>query len=292
MEEIIKLVMADVDGTLLGSDQRVDPQTIRAIRAIREKRILFGLCTGREEKSVLDSLQDWGIEGLVDVVISSGGGVLHDLLLEKQVRFGTLSRQTVLEIMAHHLDQEVNFVIPDDGILWTTVDDDLIRVLSRVDRVPYRKVSLEEFLHTSRQKVMLMCDERNMPAIRERAASFRGSQIQVAPLVTASILLEYMDKDISKSAALSEELKIRGLKPENLLVFGDQDNDADMLEFAGVGVCMANSTEKSRKAADFVTADNDHAGIAKFLTEHLLRNGSREENEAGSRERKNEDHEN
>lgn len=127
LNEKIKLVMADVDGTLLDSDQKVDPQTVQAIKDIREQGILFGLCTGREEQSVLNALPEWGIEGLVDVVISSGGAALYDQPLDDRVHFGALSEKTILQGMEHHQDQKVNFVIPDAGILYTTVDDDLIR---------------------------------------------------------------------------------------------------------------------------------------------------------------------
>ena len=117
---------------------------------------------------------------------------------------------------------------------------------------------------------MLTFRPETMPEVTERSKSFRSEQVRVAPLVTASVLLEYMDSGISKSAALAKELELHGWNPENLLAFGDQDNDADMLAYAGVGVCMGNGSEKSKKAANFVTAGNDHAGIAEFLNKYIL----------------------
>ena len=57
---------------------------------------------------------------------------------------------------------------------------------------------------------------------------------------------------------------------EELCVFGDADNDYDMVLNAGVGVAMANGSEKTRKAADYITDDNDHDGIGKFIFEHIL----------------------
>lgn len=50
MKDRIRLVMADLDGTLLTSEQKVDARTIRAIDTLRKQGILFGLCTGREGK--------------------------------------------------------------------------------------------------------------------------------------------------------------------------------------------------------------------------------------------------
>lgn len=270
MKDRIRLVMADLDGTLLTSEQKVDARTIRAIDTLRKQGILFGLCTGREGKSVMNSLAAWGIEGRVDVLVSGGGGVIEDLQLKTKEQFGALPARTILEIMKHHEDQKVNFVIPDEGILYTTVDDELIQMVSRVDHVPYQTVSLEDFLKTSRMKMMLVCDEKDMPGVQKRGAEFQSDEIRLKPLVTASVLFEYMDPSISKSAALQRVLDLHGWSADNLLVFGDQDNDADMLKFAGTGVCMANGSELSRKAADFITADNDHEGVALFLEEHVL----------------------
>ena len=56
-----------------------------------------------------------------------------------------------------------------------------------------------------------------------------------------------------------------GLQPEEIIAFGDGENDLDMLRFAGIGVAMGNAEVAVKEAADFVTADIDDDGIAKAL---------------------------
>ena len=57
---------------------------------------------------------------------------------------------------------------------------------------------------------------------------------------------------------------------EQLCTFGDADNDYDMTLHAGVGVVMANGSDKTKSVADYITDDNDHDGIGKFIKKHIL----------------------
>ncbi|WP_323088448.1 Cof-type HAD-IIB family hydrolase [Allobaculum sp. JKK-2023] len=266
----IRLVMADVDGTLLTNDQVVDPETIKAISRLRESGILFGLCTGRELKSVLDSLSAWGIEGLVDAVVGSGGAEIADLTLDHSVKQYPLSGDLIKKVMRHYASLPVNFVIPEDGLLYTFKDDELIKTLSEGDQIPYKVVDPDAFLENEHLKVMLTFRPDLMPAIKEHSKSFHSPDFIGAPLVTASILFEYMDPRVSKPAGLLQLLNWHGWTEKNLCSFGDEDNDFPMTQMAGIGVVMENGSQKTKSAADYITDDNNHSGIATFINEFLV----------------------
>ena len=74
----IKAVLCDLDGTLLTSRHTVSPRTVAAIRALRERGVLFGLCTGRDAHATEAMYELWGIEGLVDVLVGCGGAEVID----------------------------------------------------------------------------------------------------------------------------------------------------------------------------------------------------------------------
>ena len=74
----IKAVFCDIDGTLLTSQHTVSPRTVAAIRALRERCVLFGLCTGRDAHATEAMYKLWGIEGLVDVLVGCGGAEVID----------------------------------------------------------------------------------------------------------------------------------------------------------------------------------------------------------------------
>ena len=82
---------------------------------------------------------------------------------------------------------------------------------------------------------------------------------------SSDILLEIMDKGITKSRGIAVLLGHFGLTAQQALAFGDNYNDVDMLQYAGTGVAMGNAPEEIKAIADAVTDTNDHEGIAKYL---------------------------
>ena len=78
----VKAIMCDVDGMLLTSEQVISPFTVEMIKQAREQGILFGLSTGRDVNSVKKLLNVWGIEGLVDVIVGTGGSEIYDYRLD------------------------------------------------------------------------------------------------------------------------------------------------------------------------------------------------------------------
>ncbi len=261
----VKAIMADVDGTLLCSKGYVTERTVNAIKKAREKGILFGLATGRDAVSCKKLLKEWDIEGLVDSIVGMGGGEIDDISLGVKKSSYPLSGELIWEIIKHYEDMDLNFCIPKDGTLLGYRDDDHIRMLSKADKLPYKVVDFHELLKTPHGKVMIICQPEYMDKVIERSKTFSSQSYKSASLKTASVLYEYMDPRVSKTNGLKEAMELHGLTLKDLIVFGDADNDADMIENAGIGVAMANGSENSKSVADFVTADNDSDGIAVFL---------------------------
>lgn len=263
----IKAIMADVDGTLLCSKGYVTERTVKAIKKAREKGIIFGLSTGRDVVSCQKLLDEWNIKGLVDCIVGMGGGEINDISLGIKKSSYPLNGELIWEIIKHYEDMDLNFCIPKNGILFGYKDDEYIKMLSKADKLPYKVVDFHEFLKEPQGKVMIICRPEYMDKVIERSKTFSNGKYKSASLKTASVLYEYMDPRVSKTNGLKEAMKLHDLTLENLLAFGDADNDADMIENAGIGVVMANGSEKSKSVSDFVTADNDSDGIAVFLEE-------------------------
>ena len=223
----IKAVMCDVDGTLLNQDGIVSPATVEAIKKIREKGILFGLSTGRDVHSVKTLLTVWGISGLVDAIVGTGGAEIYDYQLNIDKSSYPLDGELIKDIIKHHEGMDLNFAIPYEGTLYAPKDD-------------------------------------------EKSKTFSNPNYKSASLKTASILYEYMDPRVSKTHGLQEVMAMHKIEMTDLCTFGDADNDYDMTLNAGVGVVMANGSEKTKSVADFITDDNNHDGIANFINKYIL----------------------
>ena len=266
----IKMVLCDVDGTLLTSEHACSSRTVEAARKLRERGIRFGLCTGRDVIGTEAMVEGWGLSGLIDVIVGSGGAEVRDYDADVFELSHPLPGDAIKEIMTHFTDMPVSFVIPYHGVLYTPADDWRVQRLSRVDGLPYEVVDFDEFLQEPRPKLMLSVAPEDLDAVVERAQTFSSDRYRSASLITSARLYEYMDPRITKTHGIERAAELSGFGIENVMVFGDADNDCDMVTNAGIGVAMGNGSELTRGAADYVTADNDHDGIAVFLEEHVF----------------------
>ena len=266
----IKAIMCDVDGTLLTDDGVVSPFTIEMIKRVREKGILFGLSTGRDVNSVQTLLKTWGIDGLVDSIVGTGGAEIYDYVINVEKASYPLAGALIQDIIKHFEDMDVNFAIPYEGILFAPRDDRHIQMLATADKVPYQVVDFQEFLKEPKPKLIIICDPEYMDKVIERSETFSNDQYKSSSLKTASVLYEYMDPRVTKTHGLEEVMAMHGFSMKELCIFGDADNDYDMTLNAGVGVVMANGSEKTKSVADYITDDNNHDGIGKFIEKYIL----------------------
>lgn len=266
----VKAIMCDVDGTLLNSQGIVSPMTVEMIKKAREKGILFGLSTGRDVHSVKTLLKSWGIDGLVDTIVGTGGAEIYDYTLQVEKSSFPLDGALIQDVIHHFEDMNVNFAIPDQGILYAPKDDEHIQMLSKADKVPYQVIDFDEFLKEPRAKLIIICHPEDMDSVIERSKTFSNEKYKSASLKTASELFEYMDPRVTKTHGLQEVMAMHGIDMKQLCTFGDADNDYDMTLHAGIGVVMANGSEKTKSVADYITDDHDHDGIGKFIEKYIL----------------------
>lgn len=126
----VKAIMCDVDGTLITDKHIVSPLTVEAIKKVRKKGILFGLATGRDVKSVKILLKEWGIDGLIDTIVGTGGAEICDFVFGVENESYPLEGELIHEVMSYYQDMDVNFAIPYGGTLYAPKDDVLIQMLS------------------------------------------------------------------------------------------------------------------------------------------------------------------
>ena len=100
----IKIVMCDVDGTLL-----TDNGTLKVIRKVTDKGILFELCTGRDMHSVKELVKKWGITEYVDVIVGTGGSEICDFTKNVEKIAYPLAGELRKDIIKHYEALDVNF---------------------------------------------------------------------------------------------------------------------------------------------------------------------------------------
>lgn len=108
------------------------------------------------------------------------------------------------------------------------------------------------------------------PAIADRTY-FGQLENRLEFTKTAAFYYEAYTKGVSKGNAVAKLCEELGLTAENVMAIGDEENDISMIEFAGIGVAMENAVPAVKEAANEITVDNDHDGVAKVIEKFALK---------------------
>jgi hypothetical protein len=117
-------------------------------------------------------------------------------------------------------------------------------------------------------KGMFIADPSLHDEIRARMKDRFGDQISV--IRSFPTFLEVINAGVSKGEGLKIAMLHRGLKPEEVIAFGDEENDLPMFPVVGFSGAPANARDKIREAADFVYGSNADEGLAVWLEEMFL----------------------
>ena len=116
---------------------------------------------------------------------------------------------------------------------------------------------------------VMMIDE---PAILDQAIARIPQEVKekYTVLKSAPYFLEILDKRVNKGTGVKSLADVLGIKPEEIMAIGDQENDIAMIEYAGVGVAMDNAIPSVKEVANFVTKSNLEDGVAFAIEKYVL----------------------
>ena len=264
----IKAIFCDLDGTLLTSKDAAADSTIKVVKKLKESGILFGVATGREVESSEAKYASWGIDGIVDMFVGYNGGQLKDYELNVFEEIHPLSGETIRCIIDTFDDLNVNFCCTVNTKVMLLKDDVPGRRMCEKDHLSFGFMSKDEMCSQARGKIMIICEESMMDKVIERGKLTSSNQYN--SMRTAPFLYEFINSNISKASGLKRIMEKRGWNIDNLMVFGDEDNDYEMISESGVGVAMRNGCDRVKNIADYITDyDNNHDGIADFLSKYF-----------------------
>ncbi len=268
----IRLIATDMDGTLLRSDHRtISPRTREAFAGAREAGIDVLAISGRQPYSIGAIVADSPLDG---AVVGSNGSVAMDLLTREVLFEETLTveaqRAIVEGILAEFPHAKVsssreagNTYVTQHG--YAGLEDPGAEIARW--EVSHRRADLDEVLAEPSVKLAIL--DPGVPA-ESLLALARSLDVPGAfPTTSGAPFLEIGKAGVSKATALARFAEACGYAPEEVVAFGDNNNDVEMLRWAGLGVAMGNAVPAALAAADQVTSHHDEDGVAKVI-ERLL----------------------
>ncbi len=264
----IRVVVIDIDGTLLNGEHVVAPRVEAALKAAMKQGVKIVLATGKTRTAGLPYIEQFGlttpgiyVQGLV--VYNADGAITHQLTLDP-----ALARQVITFV------QERGFGIAayaEGRIIAPQRYEALeMELTTRHEVAPDVVGPLQNLLDRVKiNKLIVWGEARAITGLRwllDHQIGSAGRLIQPGIRET----LEILPPGGSKGWALKQILKDLKLEPANVLAIGDGENDIEMIQFAGIGVAMGQSIQQVKDAADYVTASNVDDGVAEALEKFVL----------------------
>ena len=268
-----KLVIADIDGTIVNYGKDIMPLTRQALIDLHEKGVLLGIASGRPVGDQLKAnAARWGLDFQFDVIIGMNGGQLLDVRKDKYQEFYKLKAEYIHEIIDMMRLLDLNpFVYKEGFMLSGRLDEEMkaSSVRNHEPAIPCKDES--ELWEEDNAKLLfrLPPNQEEVKKIVEFASAHPKPYYQ--SFLSGPKMLEFQDPRVNKGVALIEYCKENGIELSEVVAIGDASNDNDMLIVAGTGVCLKSGTPDTLAIADVITEyDCDNDGTGHYIYDYVM----------------------
>ena len=267
MSKPIAWVMCDLDGTLLDSNKKLSDTTYQTLRSLKQKGIYFGVATGRPLASLLNKLEEMRLDTLCDGIVANNGVEIYDSASKLTKVFSPLNKQRVIDIYRPIRARGYNYCLYDQGLLYARFLDEHVERIARNNGVQIHLCEIEDVQEDCFNKLMIIVQDADMKFLKE--FSLRNLPKDVRGFQSQWNMFEFVDVNASKASGIQRLISVYGHDLTQVMAFGDQSNDIEMLAEVGIGVCMANGSDDAKKASNRMTKSNDEDGVAYFLNSYF-----------------------
>ncbi len=267
----IRLIVMDMDGTLLNSSQQVSAGNAQALREAQAQGVHLAICSGRAPADIALFAQEQGLEPCSPlalngtcICLSGGQKVIANHCFSQKALENTIVIFNQAGCVFNCFSQNDLVIFNDDEGRydrdWISHSGDrltLLRGMPGLERVREKGINkIIAILETPEQ------------ADETRAKLAELNDIEV----TSSWInnLELMPLGCNKGTAVAELAAYYGLSKDQVMALGDFDNDLPMIQWAGWGVAMGNANKKVKQAARVITRTNDEDGVAWAVEQYVL----------------------
>jgi Cof subfamily protein (haloacid dehalogenase superfamily) len=265
-------IALDMDGTLLTRDHKISSATRAALAQARAHGIKVLLVTGRHFMTARPVHHELALD---TPIICSNGAYLYDPAQDRILAGDPLAVAPLTALLAEVEAQqmEAQFHL-DDGIGYIGCDEYVARIQRRSDGLPaHLKISLLPALDLAAWLQRPIWKLELFSQDPSRLHRFVSEVVQGLPFTqdwAAPYAVELVQPGCSKGNRLAQWAASEGIAMENVVAFGDNNNDISMFEQVGLAVAMGNAAPQIQAHADRVTADHNEDGIALALQRWVL----------------------
>ncbi|UFU00547.1 Cof-type HAD-IIB family hydrolase [Radiobacillus kanasensis] len=270
MENGRHMIALDLDGTLLTDDKIISERTKKTVLKAKEEGHIVVISTGRPHRASIDYYRELGLD---TPMVNFNGALIHHPNDPKwDALHSPLPIRTALKIVDSCYSLGVRNVLAEvrDQIYIDQYDEALMEIFhANTEDSVIQIGSLKTELMEDPTSILIHPREDHIGELRKHLDDEHASVIEHRKWGAPWNVIEIVRKGMNKAVGLQKIAHYFNIPVSNIIAFGDEDNDLEMIEYAGVGVAMDNGIDELKKIAKHVTASNEEDGIGIFLEEYL-----------------------
>ncbi len=262
----VRMVLSDVDGTLVTPDKELTPRTIAAVRALAEAGIVFAVTSGRPPRGMamlVDPLH------LTTPISAFNGGMLVD------VGMNVISQHEVpvhvIEPVIDRIEGAGVDVWVYRGADWLVRDAAGAHVAREAATVRFDPTVVASFAHVTSDvtKIVGVSDDATrLDAVTADVATTFGDHVSAAQ--SQPYYLDVTNPRANKGTVARSLARRFDIPPGAIATLGDMPNDMLMFAETGTSIALGNAEPQGQQAATYVTAPNDEDGFAQAVERFIL----------------------
>ena len=265
----IKLIATDMDGTLLDPKGQVDlPRLEKILDQLEERGIRFVIATGNEIHRVKQLLGH--LTERIVLIVANGARIFEgNQLLQAQTWDDDMVNRALeffkgRECQDQFVVTSMNGGFVKEGTVFTQLENFMTPEMIELF---YQRMNfveeLESHLFGGVLKMSLVVGEERSDSVLEEINQLFNGQVQAVSSGYGCI--DILQAGIHKAWGLQELLKRWDIKAEEIMAFGDSENDVEMLQLAGIAYAMENADDKAKAVATDFAPSNSQAGVYQVL---------------------------
>ena len=267
-----KLIVLDIDGTLTNSKKEITPRTKEALIKIQEQGVYVAIASGRPTPGAKKVAQELELERFGNYVLSFNGGRVINCKTGEVVLDKTIPAEMAWELCDVARENGVGIMTYDSecALAGTDTIDEYMELEARINSIELMQVGhFKNYVDFPVNKCLMTGEPEHLVELEKKLKEKYAGKLNI--FRSEPFFLELMPKGIDKAAVLKNFLPFLGIARDEVICCGDGYNDKTMIEFAGLGVAMANAREEVKEVADYITSSNDEDGIAKVVEKYILK---------------------
>lgn len=272
-----KLLVFDLDGTLLTDTKDITPRTRETLKRAKEKGYALCYASGRCEE-MMSVYQD--AVGGCDYCISCNGAKTMDMSQHILVNSQVFKEEDVDLVLEYVMSRQMDFMMYGiDQMYFPLYSEKMKEHVKKYERLSekwgfpvqlHARGLLLQDLPVHLQGILKIVVYMRNEEEHQAYAAFVAAQENLIGESTGYGLLGTFEKSVSKKAALEHLIDYMQITKKDVYVFGDYDNDLSMFSAADNRIAVANAVDKIKEKATWITASNNEDGVAVYL-ENVLK---------------------